>query len=282
MVSAKLGLFRTIAHLSAYRLPATAYRLLPFGFVCTTGLHRPAVAGRREASRSDPVPNPQSAIEQLALFFRTPCDIQILITLCVSGSYDSKRPWRNWVCFARLPISPPAGYCHLGSFRRIGRGLERWNIGYSPRRLGSFVQLSTGHRLPTTAVWLCLACSRGSPPQPRSVVSTHSLCCLVIVQVHQSHVKRNSCQEKRRFRGDTRWSGSIPGTGPQTRYFAFGNPWPPSERTFPAGARSGSGPERLPTDPGRKASPRIRRRCPAPFPKSWLRPPMGGLKSFRP
>jgi len=44
-------------------------------------------------------------------------------------------------------------------------------------------------------------------------------------------------EEKRRFRGDTRGGGSIVGTGPQTRYFAFGNPWPPSERTFPAGVK---------------------------------------------
>jgi hypothetical protein len=32
-VLGQLGLFRTIAHLSDYRLPTTDYRLLPFGFV---------------------------------------------------------------------------------------------------------------------------------------------------------------------------------------------------------------------------------------------------------
>ena len=31
--------------------------------------------------------------------------------------------------------------------------------------------------------------------------------------------------------------GFIPGLGPQTRYCAFGNPGPPSERTFPTGGK---------------------------------------------
>jgi hypothetical protein len=47
------------------------------------------------------------------------------------------------------------------------------------------------------------------------------------------------------------------------------------------GARGGPWPERYQTGHGRKASPLVRRRRLASFTNSWLRPPMGGLKTFR-
>jgi hypothetical protein len=91
---------------------------------------------------------PTTGYRHLALFFRELLDTRILITLCVSGSYDSKRSHRNWVCFARLSISPTTDY-RLLPFgfvwqNRQGTGtVEHWNPGYSPSPLGLFVQLST-------------------------------------------------------------------------------------------------------------------------------------------
>jgi len=85
----------------AFFVPAAT----PIGFVCTTRL------------RLGPPGSPK-----LALSFRKLLATRIPITLCVSGSYDSKRSHRNWVCFAQLLICPPTGY-----------------------------------RLPPTGFWLCLA-----------------------------------------------------------------------------------------------------------------------------
>jgi hypothetical protein len=99
---------------------------------------------------------------KLALFFHTPLDIRILITLCILRSYGSKWSHRNWVClYNGLPTDyrlPTTSYglfgfvllhasCHQNPHNPLC--LQFLRLKMAPRELGLFVQRSS-NRLRTT------------------------------------------------------------------------------------------------------------------------------------
>ncbi len=111
-------------------------RLAPrIGFVCTTGLRRPDVVGRRAGV--PPQACPQSAIQRLALF-------------CTISPRERRSPdrhmARNWVCLYSWPLRP------VSRRPEIGFVLHIWLT-----RLGLFLPLTTDYRLPTTDcyLWYC-------------------------------------------------------------------------------------------------------------------------------
>ena len=97
-------------------------------------------------------------------------------------------------------------------------------------------------------------------------------------------VLRTGNPKKKRGGSGTKLDGAVPSRGraPKRDISRLGTLARRRNARSLRGSRGGSWPERFQTGHGRKASPLVRRRRPASFINSRLRPPMGGLEIFPP